>query len=135
MSASFDEIKEHLNRSDRFCIYNKMKITVIKLGYAEAVLPISENTFNGLNTVQGGAIFTLSDFAFAGAANSYGAPTVAMNASFSFIRPGVGKELKAVASIVHRGRRTAVCDVDVWSDDGKQVAHGTITGFIHEGQF
>ena len=129
---TIEEIKEKLNRDDRFCRYNEMRIDVIRPGYAEAVMEITENKLNGLGIAQGGAIFTLADLAFAGASNAAGFRTVAFTSNISFIRPGTGRRLRAVATDVSRGRRTGVYSVQVFNDDGKVVAHGTTTGFISE---
>lgn len=129
---TIEEIKEKLNRDDRFCWYNEMRIDVIRPGYAEAVMEITENKLNGLGIAQGGAIFTLADLAFAGASNAAGFRTVAFTSNISFIRPGTGRRLRAVATEVSRGRRTGVYSVQVFNDDGKVVAHGTTTGFISE---
>ena len=129
---TIEEIKEKLNRDDRFCRYNEMRIDVIRPGYAEAVMEITENKLNGLGIAQGGAIFTLADLAFAGASNAAGFRTVAFTSNISFIRPGTGNRLRAVATEVSRGRRTGVYSVQVFNDDGKVVAHGTTTGFISE---
>ena len=129
---TIEEIKEKLNRDDRFCRYNEMRIDVIRPGYAEAVMKITENKLNGLGIAQGGAIFTLADLAFAGASNAAGFRTVAFTSNISFIRPGTGRRLRAVATEVSRGRRTGVYSVQVFNDDGKVVAHGTTTGFISE---
>ena len=129
---TIEEIKEKLNRDDRFCRYNEMRIDVIRPGYAEAVMEITENKLNGLGIAQGGAIFTLADLAFAGASTAAGFRTVAFTSNISFIRPGTGRRLRAVATEVSRGRRTGVYSVQVFNDDGKVVAHGTTTGFISE---
>jgi len=128
-------LKDLLNRDDRFCRCNNIRLDVLRTGYAEAVMELTENTMNGLGIAQGGSIFTLSDFAFAGAGNSYGFRMVGLSSNINFIRPGVGKQLRAKATEVSRGRRTCVYSVEVFNDDGKVVAHGTFTGFITEEQF
>ena len=56
-----DALKALLNNDDRFCRYNGMRIDVLRLGYAEAVMDITENSLNGLGIAQGGSIFTLAD--------------------------------------------------------------------------
>ena len=124
-----EKFKVLISEKDRFAKFNQMQVIAVRPGYAEAVMEISENSFNGVGTVQGGAIFSLSDLAFAAAANAGGVPTVAMNCTFSFIRPGTGTHLKAVARLVNDGKRTVVYDVDVYNAAEKLVAHGTITGF------
>ena len=130
-----DALKALLNNDDRFCRYNGMRIDVLRLGYAGAVMDITENSLNGLGIAQGGSIFTLADLAFAGAANSHGFRTVGLNSNINFIRPGVGRQLRAKATEVSRGRRTCVYRVEVFNDDGKIVAHGSSTGFITEEKF
>ena len=54
---------------------------------------------------------------------------IAMQGSISFIRPGTGTKLRAVAKQLSRGRSTGVFSVDVFNDSGKLVAHATINGF------
>ena len=67
----FEQVKQYVNENDTFCKANNMTLEVVKLGYAEAVMKVTEHSFNAVHTVQGGALFTLADMAFAGAANSY----------------------------------------------------------------
>ena len=73
---------------------------------------------------------TLADFAFAGAANATGMQTVSLNVNTSFIRPGTGKLLRAVARKTSQGRTTSVYNVEVYGEDGKLVAVVNITGYI-----
>ena len=63
-----EQLKEYINTNDTFGKSNRMKLEQVKEGYAEAVMEITENSCNAVGTVQGGAIFTLADMAFAGAA-------------------------------------------------------------------
>lgn len=130
MSAEYESLKAFLNKNDRFCKFNSMKLAVLKTGYAEAVMSITEDTLNGADTVQGGAIFTLCDLAFAGAANSHGNMCVAMSANINYIRPGTGTSLKAVAKEVNRGKKTAIYDIEVFNDENKLIAKCTISGFV-----
>ena len=128
----FSEILEYLNTKDRFCVANSMKITTIAEGYAEAVMPVSEEKLNGLDVVQGGAIYTLADFAFAGAsnANAENRRCIGSVSSINYIRPGTGSMLKAVAKLIHAGKRTCTCQVSVFNDQEKLVASATFQGFM-----
>lgn len=132
MSFDLDGLKNFLNENDTFAKSNKIRIETLREGYAEAVLEINENSMNALNTVQGGAIFTLADLAFAAAANSWGEKCMAMNSTISFIRPGTGKRLKATAKAVNRGRRTCLFDISVTNDENKLIAQISCTGFFIE---
>lgn len=82
----FEQVKQYVNENDTFCKANNMTLEVVKLGYAEAVMKVTEHSFNAVHTVQGGALFTLADMAFAGAANSYGDKCIAMSAA-GFVHP------------------------------------------------
>ena len=126
------EIQDYLNTKDRFCAVNDMKITVVSQDYAEAVMPISENKLNGLDVVQGGAIYTLADFAFAGAsnANKDDKRCIGTVSSINYLRPGSGSFLKAVAKMLHTGKKTCTCLVSVYNDEEKLIATATFQGFM-----
>ena len=127
-----EQLKKYINENDTFGKSNRMQLELVKEGYAEAVMEITENSCNAVGTVQGGAIFTLADMAFAGAANSYGDKCVAMSAAASFIRPGTGKRLRATAKAISKGRRSCVMEVEVRNDEEKLVAKFQFTGFFYE---
>lgn len=132
MPCTLDQLKDFINQNDTFGKSNAMQITRLEEGYAEAELQINANSMNAVNTVQGGAIFTLADMAFAGAANSFGEKCVAMSAAVSFIRPGSGEKLYAKAKVISKGKRSCVVEVEVLSGEGKLVAKLQITGFFFE---
>ena len=133
---NLEKIKEYLNTRDRFCVANDMKITTLSEGYAEAEMPISENKLNGLDVVQGGAIYTLADFAFAGAsnANKDDRRCIGSATSINYLRPGSGTKLKAVAKIIHTGKKTCLSNVEVFNDQNKLVATATFQGFMLDKQ-
>ena len=126
----FEKIRNFLNEEDKFCKFCGIQLTVVGDGYAEAVLRVDKNKLNGRNVVQGGAIMTLADFAFAGAVNGSGVTGVSLNCATNFIRPGTGRELKAVCRKVSQGKKTAVYVSEVTNEEGKLVATMNITGFI-----
>ena len=122
-----------LNAADRFCVHNNIRLLRAENGCSEAELVVTPESMNAGGVVQGGAIFTLADFTFAGAANSYGRHCVVQCASINFLRPGLGKELRASAEIRFVGRRTCFGDVSIVSDEGKLIAQGQYTGcFVGE---
>ena len=126
----YGKVKEFLNEEDKFCKFCGIQLTEVGDGYAEAVLQIDENKLNGRQVVQGGAIMTLADFAFAGAANAMGHSTVSTGLNINFIRPGSGKKLIAKARKIHHGRATCLYQVDVLNDEGKLVSSVSVSGFI-----
>ena len=73
---------EFLNEYDHFAKKNNIRITKIREGYAEAVFEADDRHLNGLGIVQGGALYTLADLAFAGAVNSFGEKAVHLRITF-----------------------------------------------------
>ena len=131
----FDRVRNFLNENDHFAKENGMVVTRIEEGFSEAVLTATERHFNGVGIIMGGALFTLTDFAFAAALNSFGFRAVGMNASTAFLKPGKGipgAKFTAQARLVSKTRRTAVFDVDVRDDMGRVLTHSVMTGFITE---
>ena len=127
--ASAEDIKNYINRFDRFAAANNIRLTRVERDFAEAELIVTPQMLNGNDVVQGGAIFTLADIAFAGAANSENQGMVTQSCTMSFVRPGSGSRLTAVARVINRGRSTGVYYVEVRNDQGKLVACGQINGF------
>jgi len=73
-------------KNDRFAAHSGIELVEAGDGKAKAVMQVTEDHLNGVGTVQGGAIFTLADLAFAAAANSHGAVAVAISANISFFK-------------------------------------------------
>ena len=124
-----EKLKEFLNSNDSFCRYCGIRLTRVAPGEADAELEITSDMLNSRNVVQGGAIMTLADFAFAGAANAMGRTTVSTGVATNFLRPGSGKKLVAHAKKIHHGKKTCLYQVDVVNDEGKLVASVNVTGF------
>ncbi|MBQ4107148.1 MAG: PaaI family thioesterase [Lentisphaeria bacterium] len=129
-AARAGQAMKRLNEGDRFCQHCGIRLTSVGEGCATGVMPLTEQLLNGWQAAQGGAIFTLADFTFAGAANSYGGLWVVQNASIAFVRPGLGSELRAEAVIRYIGRRSCMGDVRITNDAGKLVAQAQYTGCL-----
>lgn len=76
---------ERLNTSDRFAQTNGIALVEIKDGYARAEMVVEERHLNGGGVCQGGALFTLADLAFAGAANSNGKLCLGINCQIHYV--------------------------------------------------
>lgn len=114
-------------RRDRFAAGAGVKLEDARPGYARASVKLREGHLNGADVVQGGAVFTLADFAFAVACNSHGTLALAVDVTISFLRPTRAGTLVAEAFEVARSRRLSRCEVKVVDGEGEPVAlfHGT----------
>ena len=95
--------------------------------YAKCEMELKPIHMNARGAVMGGAIFTLSDFAVAVAANgSREVPdTVAIDANISYIRSSKGKKLIAEAKCIKPGRIVSFYEVNVTDDLGVDIARFT----------
>jgi len=91
--------------NDRFAAHNEIRLVSVSVGEAVAEMLVSEKHLNGVNIIQGGALFTLADFAFAAASNSHGRIAVASNASITFFKGISSGKLTAHARELNSGNR------------------------------
>lgn len=116
-------------KKDRFAVYNGIKLLQAEPGYAVAKLDITDNHLNGLDVVQGGAIFTLADLAFAAAANAHGQATLSINANINFFKSTPGKTLIAEAKEVSATNKIVNYNVDVFDENRELLARVNIAGY------
>jgi acyl-CoA thioesterase len=134
MPQDLESLRRHFE-NDRFAAANGMRLVELRPGYAKTTLQVEDRHLNNLGTVQGGAIFTLADFAFGVAAKTGGKAAVAVNAAISFLRATRAGALVAEATEVSRSRRLSVCTVRVTNDAGQLVALMQGTAYIKEEPF
>ncbi len=116
-----DEIKKFFKR-DRFAEYLGIELVDVSEGQAISRMKIKNEHLNGLNTVHGGAIFTLADFTFAVAANLHGNITVAINVNISFMKAAYNGTLTATANEVSINPKLGTYTVNVVDDEGNLIA-------------
>ncbi|HEX9777176.1 MAG TPA: PaaI family thioesterase [Geopsychrobacteraceae bacterium] len=115
-------IKDHFDRNDRFARHCGIELLEIDQGRARARMRIADLHMNGANTVHGGAIFTLADFAFAAASNSHGDLAMGITASTSFVKAATAGTLFAAAEEVSLNRKLATYLVRVTDQDDQLIA-------------
>lgn len=119
-------------RRDRFAAAQGITLVEVREGYARARMRLTPRHMNGVGVAQGGAVFTLADFAFAAASNSHGTVAVGLDTSMTFVRAGTAGLLTADAREVVVSRRVSVCEVQVTDEAGALVALFRGTAFRKE---
>lgn len=122
------DIKEFLE-NDRYAKYSGINLLDVRPGYARASMEVKEMHLNAGNSVQGGALFTLADLAFAAAINSYGNLAVSVETSIRFFKAVSEGVLYAEARQVHLHKKLATFEVFVTDCQGERVALFTATAF------
>lgn len=109
-------------KGDKFAERANIELLSVSPGYARAKMTLHPHHQNGYGTVQGGAIFTLADLAFAAASNSHGTVAVAVNVSITFMKAGRSGTLWAEARELSRNFKLGSYTVEVKDDAGEMVA-------------
>lgn len=118
-----EEIARFMEGNDRVAKSYEMKVKEVKEGYSLVELQVNESMLNAAGVCQGGVIFSLADFAFAVASNSYGNVALATSANINFVKPAFnGEKLTAEAVEVSKSKRIGVYRVEVKKEDGTVVA-------------
>jgi acyl-CoA thioesterase len=97
---------------------------------ARLSMPVTGKHMNSNGVVQGGAIYTLCDTAFAVAANQGDRLTVSRSADITYVKPGKGPRLYAEAELLSSGKSTCLCRVSVYDEERALVAYMTGNGFV-----
>jgi len=120
-----DQVRELMSK-DLFAKHSNVELVEVGEGRAVARMEVHDYHYNGFQVVMGGAIFTLADFAFAAACNSYGIPAVALGVHIAFMKGGKGNILTAEATEISKTKRTGHYQMIVTDEEGDVVAqmHG-----------
>jgi len=128
-----EKIANFMLKNDKVAVWLNVRLIEVKEGYAKIEMTVREDMLNAAGVCQGGAIFSLADFAFALASNSYGKVALATNANINFANPAFkGEKLTAEAVEMNRTRRTGLYRVEVRKENGQLVALFTGQVFIKD---
>lgn len=124
------DIKELLNRTDRFAAAAGCRITEVDAHHAVAEMTVAEMHLNGGNVCQGGALFTLADLAIAALMNYGGQLTFGISSSLMFVSSArLGDTLRAEAVSVTDHHKIPAVEVRVSNQDGRLICHVTGMGY------
>ncbi len=107
---------------DQFVKLCGIELVSVEPGHAVTRMTVQPQHFNAIGIVQGGAIFTLADYAFAAASNSHGTVAVGINVSISYLKSAATGVLTAEAREVSRNAKLASYTVEVTDAAGALVA-------------
>ncbi|MDR3296226.1 MAG: PaaI family thioesterase [Clostridiales Family XIII bacterium] len=134
MNIDIDKLRDFF-KQDRFAMNAGIVIEAAGENFVECSMEIRDMHLNAGNGVQGGATFTLADFAFAVHANMElvcgggGGMTVGQSNSISFLGRPKGKRLIARSTRLSKGRNISVYRIAVTDELGTPVAEMHGNGF------
>jgi acyl-CoA thioesterase len=137
MDIDLEKIRAFFTR-DRFAANAGIVIDSVTEDEVRCSMPITPEHRNAGGGVQGGAIFTLADLAFAVHSNlrlfagEKVGITVGQSNSISYLAAAKGKKLIARSTCLSRGRNVSVFRVEVRDESGNFVADMRGNGFTKE---
>jgi acyl-CoA thioesterase len=124
-NASTDQTENQrlaaLFENDRFASGNGMHVVELRRGFARAEMTVEPRHHNAVGILQGGALFTLADLAFAAASNSHGVLAVACQTDLTFFKAVRSGKLTATAEEISRTRRLSTCVIRITDQDQELV--------------
>lgn len=111
-----------LFENDRFARESGIRIVEVRPGYGRTQMDVEARHLNAVGIVQGGAIFTLADLAFALACNSNGTMAVGCQADISWLKAVRSGRLTAIAEEVSRTRSISTCLIRILDEREELVA-------------
>jgi acyl-CoA thioesterase len=85
-------------------------------------MTVEARHLNSVGVLQGGALFTLADLAFAVASNSHGVVALACQADMTWFKAVTSGKLTATAEEIARTRKLSTCVVRITDESGELVA-------------
>ncbi|NPA39199.1 MAG: hotdog fold thioesterase [Thermodesulfobacteria bacterium] len=129
-----EEIARFMLEHDEVAKWLKVELFEVEEGKAVVGMKVRKDMLNAAGVCQGGAIFSLADFAFAVASNSRGRLALAISANIYFISSAEeGEYLIACAKEVSVGRRLGVYEVEVREKETNRVV-AKFTGEVYRKQ-
>ena len=116
-----DDLRHFFGR-DQFAKLAGIELLSFSPGRAVAQMRIHPHHLNAIGIVQGGAIFTLADLAFAAASNAHRKAAVAINVSITYVKATSSGTLRAEARELSLSPKLATYTVDVTDESKALVA-------------
>jgi acyl-CoA thioesterase len=111
-----------LLENDRFARECGIRIMEARTGFGRTQMDVEPRHLNSVGILQGGALFTLADVAFALACNSHGTLAVGCQADVTYFKAVRGGRLTAVAEEISRTRSISTCLIRVLDEREDLVA-------------
>jgi acyl-CoA thioesterase len=107
---------------DRFARESGIRVVEVRTGFGQTEMTVEPRHLNSVGILQGGALFTLADLAFALACNSHGVVAVGTQVDVTWFKAVRSGRLTATAEEVSRTHKLSTCLVRVTGEDGELVA-------------
>lgn len=124
---------EFVNRwfnTDQFLSSGRAKLVAMDEEHAIVTMTIYPAILNIAGTVHGGALYTLADNVAGIAAAGDGRYYVTLSGGLNYLRSQREGQIRAEATVMHRGSSTCMINVNIYGDNNKLLATGDFNFFV-----
>jgi len=135
MNIDLEKVRNFF-KNDRFATENGIVIDSVEEDCVVCGMELCPEHRNAGGGVQGGAIFTLADLAFAVHCNlamvcgEETRLTVGQSCSISFLKSTKGRRLTAISNCISKGRSISVYRIRIMDDLGVEIAEMLANAFM-----
>jgi acyl-CoA thioesterase len=131
--STADRVRGLIEEKDMLIELFGMQVIECSAGRSAVRMKVEKKHLNAADICHGGAIFALSDVAFALASNSHGRIALALDMSISYLRPvKAGEIITARCRERQRTKRIATYIIEVSDSSDELVALLKATSFIKD---
>lgn len=115
-------------------VYKGMEVVSLDENTGEAILSVEviEDMINPNGVVHGGITFILADFCAGMGCYALGYKVATMQASINYLKAVVGGKMTAKNTVLHHGKRSIICKVDIFDSGNNLVLSGNFTMSVLE---
>ena len=125
---NYKKLITYLNEQDHFVKDIGISIEHISEGFARVRMDLNERHLNANNYVNGGALYTLADFAGVCAASSYGYRITTITGSVNYLRAvSENDKIYGIGRVSKYGRKIIDIDVQIVDEEGTLYMQSNLT--------
>ena len=118
-----EELLDEMMEKNGFIKHNRFEVVEIEKGKKVTMkVELAEDSMNPYGFAHGGLIFGLGDTAMGVAARSTGRNAVTLSSNISYLKPSMGKVLRAEAEIVKSGKTTCYLRCNFYDEENALTA-------------
>lgn len=123
-------IKDHIDRVLEPVKMQGVKLNIASEDMVELELEQTIDTANYMGALHGGVAYTLADICAGISLLVHGLKVTTIEGSMNYLREGVSGPFIARSKILHKGRTTAVINIEISDGNQELIASGVFTMFI-----
>lgn len=123
-------IRDHIDRVLEPVKMQGVKLNIASEDMVELELEQTIDTANYMGALHGGVAYTLADICAGISLLVHGLKVTTIEGSMNYLREGVSGPFIARSKILHKGRTTAVINIEISDGNQELIASGVFTMFI-----